>query len=122
MSRRRFVVALGYSGWALVAPSFAMAQRASGVRHIGFLTLSSIESDPRPERFREGLRELGYVEGKSIAIEWRSAQGNVDRLAGLAADLLQLKVELIVASQTQAIQAAARGTSLVPIVFLLTHD
>jgi putative ABC transport system substrate-binding protein len=92
------------------------------MRHIGFLTLASIETDPRPGRFRAGLRELGYVEDQTIAIEWRSAQGNAARLADLAQDLLRLKIELIVAAQTQAIQAAQRATSSVPIVFLATHD
>jgi putative ABC transport system substrate-binding protein len=68
------------------------------------------------------LRELGYVEGKTIVIEWRSAQGNTGRLAGLAEDLIRLKVELIVAAHTQAIRAAKRVASSVPVVFLATHD
>jgi putative ABC transport system substrate-binding protein len=74
------------------------------------------------EAFRDGLRELGYVEGRNIVIEYRSAEGNPQRLPQLAADLVQLRVDVIVTATTAATQAAQRATTTIPIVFALADN
>jgi putative ABC transport system substrate-binding protein len=98
----------------------ADAQQASGtMRHIGYLS-------PGPgypfDAFRERLRELGYVEGRNIAIERRSAEGKPERLQDLAADLVRLRVDVIVTATTAATQAAQRATTTIPIVFALADE
>src|SRR4030095_9698313 len=83
----------------LFALSFpAEAQQPKEVPRIGYLTADSrsARADVRAEAFRQGLRELGYVEGKNLVIEWRSAEGKQDRLPALAAELVRLKVDIIV--------------------------
>jgi len=81
----------------LVAGTFAEAQQAGKVPRIGYLAGANLSGvSARVEGFRQGLRELGYLEGKNIAIEWRFADGKLDRLAGLAAELVHLKVDIIV--------------------------
>jgi putative ABC transport system substrate-binding protein len=74
------------------------------------------------EAFREGLRELGYLEGKNIAIEWRSADGNADRLPGFAAELVGRKVDVIVSGGSTATRAAKEATSTIPIVMSQDND
>ena len=74
----------------------------------------------RIEAFRQGLRELGYVEGKNIVVEWRSAEGKPDRLPALAAELVRLKVDVIVTGGPTATRAAKEATSTIPIV--MTQD
>ena len=81
-------------------------------------SLSAIAA--RIEAFRQGLRELGYVEGKNIVIEWRYAEGKFDRLPALAAELVRLKVDVIVTAGPTATRAAKEATSTIPIV--MTHD
>ncbi len=98
-----------------------MPRPPPSLRRIGFITLASL-SDPRIEAFRSGLRELGYTEGKSISVDWRSADGHADRLPTLATEIVRLKPAVIVAAQTQAISATKRATSGVPIVFVATPD
>jgi putative ABC transport system substrate-binding protein len=95
------------------------AQQAVRIPKVGFLsTQSESRSADRAEAFRQGLRELGYVVGKNILIEYRWADGNSDRLAGLAEDLVRLKVDLIVTSGgNQSIRAAKNATTSIPIVF-----
>jgi putative ABC transport system substrate-binding protein len=104
----------------LAAPLPAEAQQAK-VPRIGVLLLISA-----PERFqgsfREGLRELGYVEGRNILVEYRYAAGQVDRLTDLAADLVRLKVDVIVAQSTPSVQAAKRATAEIPIVMAPAGD
>lgn len=117
--RRRL---LGAAGGMLAAAALPAFGQRSTVPRIGFLSLLSLESDPRLPAFVAGMREFGYVEGKTITIEWRSAGGDVKRLAGFADELVRLKVELIVAVQTQAIEAAQRATKTIPIVFAVTQD
>ena len=109
----------------LTVPPAGEAQQGATVPRIGFLSSSSL-SDPRTPRhlgaFREGLRELGYVEGQNIAIEFRWAEGNYDRLPGLAAELVSLKVDIIVATALPAIQAAKQATGTIPIVMATSLD
>jgi putative ABC transport system substrate-binding protein len=102
----------------LLALSFpARAQQPAKVPRIGFLTTVSPSTiSDRVEAFRQGLRELGYVEGKNIVIEWRYAEGKADRVLGLAAELVRLKVDLIVTTGPSVTGSAKKATSTIPIV------
>jgi len=102
----------------LVAPFAAKAQEAGKVARIGMLTASS---SPFVEAFKQGLRELGYVEGRNIVIEYRSTDGRDERLPGLVADLVRLKVDIIVASSQGAV-AARQATTAIPIVMPIITD
>ena len=102
----------------LAAPLAATAQPAGKVWRIGVLAAPPAES-PRWAPCRQGLRELGYVEGQNIAIEWRSAGGRAERFPDLAAELVRLKVDVIVATDNPTIAAAQRATSTIPIVMVL---
>src|SRR5262245_17016419 len=108
------LLALGFS---------AQAQQTTKVPRIGYLTgtLSSANS-ARREAFREGLRELGYVEGKNIIIEWRSADEKFDRFPALAADLVRLKVDIIVTVGSSPTRAAKEATTTIPIVMSNDND
>jgi len=103
----------------------AAAQPAGNVPRVGYL-LAGSHSDPQRQRlleaFRQGLRELGYVEGQNIAIESRWAEGKDDRLPALAADLVRSKVDVIVAQSGAATQAAQQATRTIPIVMSLSND
>jgi putative ABC transport system substrate-binding protein len=113
------VVALG----AAVGPLASFAQQQRRVSRVGFLSLSSASLTSRnSDAFLKGMRELGYVEGKNLVIEWRFADGNFERLPGLAADLVQLKVDVIVAVASAAIGAAQKATTAIPIVMATTGD
>ena len=114
MDRRAFVstVALGL----LAAPLAAEAQQAGKVYRIGYLSSGTSTSNPFVKAFREGLRELGWIEGQNIIIDYRFAEGRFDRLPALAAELIRLKVDVIVASPTPAALAAKNATSTIPIV------
>jgi len=115
-NRRKVVVAFGAS--VLAAP-FAIAQQQGKVWRVGFLSqrhVDFVDSDYYYGPFRQGLRELGYVEGKNLIIEWRSAEGNNERLPGLATELVNLKVDVIVTAGTPAISAAQKATTAIPIV------
>ena len=97
--------------------SLAEAQQPTKIPRIGYLTAASLSAiAARIEAFRQGLRELGYVEGKNIVIEWRSAEGKLDRLPALAAELVRLKVDVIVTAGPTATRAAKEATSTIPIV------
>jgi len=121
MERRAFIGTL--AGGLVAAPLVAKAQQAGKVYRIGYLSASSGTSNPRIlEAFRQGLRELGWVEGQNIVIEYRWAEGRFDRLPDLAAELVRLKVDVVVASATPAAVAAKNATGTVPIVAVsLTH-
>jgi ABC-type uncharacterized transport system substrate-binding protein len=116
-SRRTFLVT--FVGGILAAPLAAEAQTAEKVYRIGMLGSSA--SDPLVEAFKQGLRELGYVEGRNIMVEYRSAEGRPDRLPDLAADLVRLKVDVIVASSQGAV-AAKQATTTIPIVMPIITD
>ncbi len=114
-TRRAFLGTL--AGGLLAAPFTADAQPAGKVYRVGYLTAGSVTANPRVlEAFRQGLRELGWVEGQNIVIEYRSAEGHFDRLPDLAAELVRLKVDVIVAAPTPAVLAAKSATGTVPIV------
>jgi putative ABC transport system substrate-binding protein len=114
-------VALGTMLFALCFS--AEAQQPAKIFRIGYLSSPSFSVSPaRVEVFRQGLRELGYVEGKNVVIEYRSAEGKLDRLPGLAAALVGLKVDLIVTSGPTATRAAKEATSMIPIVMTQVGD
>ena len=106
----------------LTAPLAAGAQPPAKVPRIGFLLGSSPGPDPRIEGFRQGLRELAYVEGKNIAIEWRYAEGKEELVPKLAAELVQLNVEIIVTDGTNGTRAAKNATKTIPIVMASDAD
>ena len=118
-TRRAFLVAAATLAWAGVA----RAQAPTKVRRIGLLSLfTPSETDLWHQAFRLGLRDFGWVEGKNIDIEYRYAEGRDGRLPGLAADLLRLKVELIIGSSTPEALAARKATRAIPIVMVVPGD
>jgi putative ABC transport system substrate-binding protein len=107
----------------LAVAVLAEAQQPTKVSRIGFLaTVSPSTISDRVEAFRQGLRELGYVEGKNIVIEWRYAEGKADRLPSLAAELVRLKVDLIVSVAPLPTRSAKAATSTIPIVMAQDTD
>ena len=115
MDRRTFLGALA-SG-LLAAPLAAQAQQPGKVYRIGMLERTSPATNAANfEAFRRGLRELGYVEGKNLVIEYRSADGRDERFAGLATELVRLNVDLILTRGTPAALAAKNATGTIPVV------
>jgi putative tryptophan/tyrosine transport system substrate-binding protein len=108
----------------LATGTFTQAQQSRKVPRIGFLSGQSLSTfvSARTEAFRQGLRELGYVEGKNIVIEWRYAEGKLDRLPALAAELVRLKVDAIVTSGPTPTSAAKEATSTIPIIMAQVND
>jgi putative ABC transport system substrate-binding protein len=101
----------------------AEAQQPKNVPQIGFLGFTSLSGiAARIEAFRQGLRELGYVDGKNIVIEYRSAEGKLDRLSELAAELVRLKVDVIVTSGPSVTRAVKEATTTIPIVMGFDTD
>jgi ABC-type uncharacterized transport system substrate-binding protein len=121
---RRIGLAVALSVSFILAPLAVEAQQPGKVYRVGILMDKA--SDPAEARlwqtFRLGLRELGWIEGGNILIEFRGAEGNYARLPELAADLVRLKVDLIVARSSQFVQPAKAATSSIPIVFLVHAD
>ncbi len=122
MERRAFLAGAG--AVLLAAPLAAEAQQAGKVYRVGILGEKA--SDPSEARlwqaFRLGLRELGWIEGKNILIEERWGEGNHARIPELAADLVRLRVDLIVTRGSIYVQGVKRATSSIPIVFLIHAD
>jgi putative tryptophan/tyrosine transport system substrate-binding protein len=121
VKRRDFITLLG--GAAAAWPLAARAQQVSSVPRIGY---ASGSASPGPlnyyDEFRRELRELGYVEGQNIVIDYRFANGKFDRLPELAAELVQLNVDIIVSVVTQASLAAKNATRTIPIVIVSVGD
>lgn len=109
---------------AFVLGVAAEAQQPTKVPRIGYLSTDSPSTiAERIEAFRQGLRELGYAEGKNIVIEWRSAEGKLDRLHDLATDLVRLKVDVLVSGGgNSATRALKQATTLIPIVMMFGSD
>ncbi len=105
----------------LAAPLPAEAQKAGKVYRIGFLSLRD-GFETREKLFRQGLRELRYIEGQNIVVEWRFAKGNRDRIRELAAELVRLKVDCIVTTNTPTTRAAKEATRTIPIVMVNVGD
>jgi putative ABC transport system substrate-binding protein len=124
LKRRSFITLLG--GAAATWPMAARAQQlASTVRHIGFLLPGGARTTAvrgQLEAFRQGLKEYGWVEGQNIIVEYRFAEGKEDALPAIAAELARLRLDVIVAESTPAIQAAKTVTQTVPIVMATSSD
>ena len=119
MNRRETVVALAALG---ALPFAAEAQQAARVARIGYLTPNLAASLHLREAFRQGLRDLGYVEGRNVVLEYRDADGKLERLPTLVAELIALKVDVIVAPNTVGVLAAKQATKTIPIVFAVAAD
>jgi ABC-type uncharacterized transport system substrate-binding protein len=118
--RREFITLFG--GAAAAWPLAARAQQPARVPQIGFLFYGAPELSLEIDAFRQGLRELGYIEGQNIFVEYRFAGGQVGKLPELAAELVRLKVEVIVTPSTPASMAAKQATSTIPIVIAAVAD
>jgi putative ABC transport system substrate-binding protein len=120
MDRRTFMASM--VGAVLSAPLAAEAQQAGKVYRVGFLWDSPAVWPHALEGFRQGLRDLGWVEGRNIVVEYRWAEGQFDRLPTLVEELVRLKVDIIVAPASIYAEAAKRATSTIPIVFASHAD
>ena len=118
-TRRAFIGTL--AGGLLAAPLAAEAQQAGKVARVGYLVSQSVTAESL-EALRKGLRELGWTEGQNLALEVRSPEGDPGRLLALAAELVRLPVDVLVASSAPASLAAKRATTTVPIVSVYTLD
>jgi putative ABC transport system substrate-binding protein len=121
LGKRIFAITL--ASLILLSVCRAEAQHPTKIPRIGFLAAVSLPSlAARIEAFGQGLHGLGYVEGKNIVIEWRSAEGKLDRLPALAAELVRLKVDIIVTAGPQPTRAAKKATATIPIVMGFDND
>src|SRR5262249_36837769 len=121
MSKRNFVFALSAIFLTLSFPS--EAQQPTKIPRIGYLTnVSQFADSARYEASRQGLRELGYVGGKNIVIEYRSGEGKSDRLPALVAELVRLKIDVIVSYGAIVAHTAQAATTMIPIVFAQEGD
>ena len=102
----------------------ADAQQPSKIPRIGYVRVVGVPSIPGPnvEAFRQGLKDLGYVEGKNILIEFRYAEGKRDRVPSLVAELVQLKVDVLISGDDASIRAAKEATKTIPIVMVINQD
>src|SRR5262249_26943292 len=123
MRRRNFIALLGSAAFAAAWPLAARAQQAGKLPTIGFLGQSTRSAGSEwVAAFVQRLRELGWSEGRTIAIEYRWGEGREERFAEVAAEFVRLKVDVIVTSGTLAVMAAKRATSVIPIVFATAGD
>lgn len=117
--RRRFLIGFGF---LLASPLIARGAAAGEVPRVGFLHRGSPGPSQETDAFQRGLRDLGYIEGQNIAVEYRFARGEVERLPELAAELVRLNPAVIVAPYTPPALAAKRATRTIPVVFAVVAD
>ena len=118
MRRREFLALVGgVAAW----PTAARAQSVK-IPRIGFLTGNVAPNPHLIEAFRQGLRDLGYIEGRNVVIDYRNAEGKLERLPALAAELVALKADVLVAGTTVVALAAKKATQTLPIVFTTSAD
>lgn len=123
MIAKAFIIVAAFTVSVLITPSASQAQHRGHVPRVGYLGTSSASLESElVKAFREGLRERGYVEGQNIVIEYRWAEGNYQRFPDLVADLVKLKVDLILTTGTPGPLAAKRATQTIPIVMAFTGD
>jgi putative ABC transport system substrate-binding protein len=120
INRRTFLAGTG--AVLLAAPLAAEAQQAGKVPRIGWLAGNLTAAPHLTEAFRQGLRDLGYVEGRNVVIEYRSTEGKYEQYPALAAELVALKVDVILAGSTPHTRAAKQATKTLPIVFVVAGD
>jgi len=118
---RRIALAILFTLGFALAPA-AVAQQGGKIPRIGVLSMYSPEARTYIWALREGLQERGFVEGQNITIEWRWARGNQDRLPALAAELVQLRVDVLVTESNPTVQAAQAATNTIPIVMTVASD
>ena len=108
----------------LTTASLAQAQQPTKIPRIGYVTSTGNSNDPGTSgrAFQQGLQDLGYVEGKNILVEYRYIEGNPERIQSFIAELLQLKVDVLVATSPTGIRAAKQATKTIPIVMVTTQD
>ena len=118
MRRREFISLLGgaAAAWPLATTGPSVAQQPAKVARVGVLTPAATDATPVFQAFRKGIRDLGYVEGQTIVLDFRFARGNLDALPGLAAELVRAPVDVIVADSTNSTIAAFGATHTIPIV------
>ena len=122
-TRRELLIALGAGGCAL--PFLSFAQPQGKVWRVGFLVqrhMEFVESDSYYGPFTQGMRELGYVVDRNLVVEWRSAEGKIERLPELAAELVRLKVDVLATAGMSAARAAQMATTAIPIVMIGVGD
>ena len=123
LTRRELLVGFGLS---TLSAAYPLGAQQPKVVRIGILSARSRSTasnpDPLFDAFVHGIRELGYVEGKNLLVEWRYADGKHERLLALAAELVQLKPEVIVTHATPAVHALKRATNAIPIVMTAVND
>jgi putative tryptophan/tyrosine transport system substrate-binding protein len=123
MRRREFITLVGGAASVSVARPLAVRAQQPAMPVIGFVNVASAQGYARPlSAFLKGLSETGYVDGQNIAIEYRWAEGDADRLPGFTAELVGRRVSVIVATTTQAALAAKGATTTIPIVFETASD
>src|SRR4029450_3243923 len=118
--RRKFLATLG--GAAVAWPLAAPAQQPERMRRIGALLFGTPETDPNLGAFRQGLRELGYLEGQNIVTEYRYAEGRPERLRALASELVAVKPDVIFALGGDVAPFVRAATSTIPIVMVVSLD
>ena len=119
MKRREFLSALGVA--AFMRPLAARAQQVGKLPIIGFLGANTASS-PQTDAFVQRLRELGWIDGRTVAIEYRWAEGRFERAPALVAELIQLKADVLVTHSSPNVVAAKQATSVIPIVFAAVGD
>ena len=121
--RKTALASILFAGALLALAVTGEAQQAKKVPRIGYLSFGTASGSPyRTEAFRQGLRELGYLEGKNIFIDYRYADGKLDRLSALAAELVRLRVDVIVTLGPAPTRAAKAATATIPIVMASDSD
>jgi putative ABC transport system substrate-binding protein len=121
VKQKIFALALGATLFAVC--SFADAQQPIKIPRVGYLTVARLSAiTKRTDAFRRGLRDLAYREGENIIIEWRTAEGKFDRMGALAAELVRLKVDVIVTGGEAATRPAKEATTSIPIVMTQDDD
>ena len=118
ISRRRFLASTGAAAALSAAPLVAGVQPAGKVWRVGFLSTANPRSAAIYQAFEQRLRELGYVEGQNLAIEFRNAAGKTERLPGLAAELVCLNTDVIVVATDPATRAVKEASAKIPIVMV----
>ena len=121
--RKRRALLCAFAMTAIATPVVSPAQAPARIPRIGYIALPASTPNTRLAAFKQGMRELGYAEGKNFIVEYRSAEGKYDQYPRLAAELVRLKVDVILADDgTEATLAAKNATSTIPIVFTTVND
>ena len=123
-SMKRKITVLTLCAMLLALCVSAKAQQPGKIPRIGYVSVSGNVDNPGPlvEAFRQGLRDLGYVEGKNILVEYRYPAEDADRVPGFVAELVQLKVDILVSSSTGALRTAKQATKTIPIIMVASFD